>query len=65
MMRKIKLTGSNGDIFRVLPEHIVAYGPRFDKSPGSDVILSIHEYGEGIPVRESPEDIDTLLMEIP
>lgn len=64
-MREIRLTGSNGDIFRVLPEHIVAYGPRFDKSPGSDVILSIHNFGQSVAVKESPDDIDLLLMEIP
>ena len=65
MIRKIKLTGINGDIYRVLPDHLVAYGPRFDKNPGSDVMLSTHEYGEGIAVKESPEDIDKLLMEMP
>ena len=64
-MRGIRLTGINGDIYRVLPDHLVAYGPRFDKSPGSDVMLSIHEYGEGIVVNESPEDIDRLLAEVP
>lgn len=64
-MREIRLTGSNGDIFRVLPDHLVAYGPRSDRSPGSEVILSIHKIGETISVKESPEDIDTLLMEIP
>ena len=64
-MRKIRLTGSNDDIFRVLPEHIVAYGPRFDGDVGSEVILSVHKIGETVSVKESPEDIDRLLMEIP
>lgn len=64
-MMEIRLTGSNGDIIRVLPDHLVAYGPRFDGEPGSDVMLSIHKIGEAISVKESPDDIDLLLMEIP
>lgn len=65
MMQEIRLTGSNGDIFRVSPDHLVAYGPRFDRSPGSEVIFSIHNFGQSVAVKESPEDIDRLLMEIP
>lgn len=64
-MREIRLTGTDGDSFRVLPDHLVAYGPRFDGSPGSEVILSIHTMGQTISVRETPEDIDRLLMEMP
>lgn len=61
----INLTSlQDGSTLRMNPDHIVAYWDS-DKFRGSEIKVSIGDIDQGIVVKESAEEIDKLLLELP
>lgn len=62
-MIELTLKKDNSTI-RVNPDQMIAY---WDSTggKGSDVLLSISDFDSGVRVKETPDEIDKLLSELP
>ncbi len=65
-MRTIKLKLMHSEILvRVNPDHVVSYWNADTTDGGCEIHLTIGDVNQGLLVKETADDIDKLLSELP